>query len=155
LRVTGAAYSNGVATGREVQPLHQLPGLPQLGVRQRDLGVVGLVRREPDGGAAVQVDLDQVADEQDAPPLVVQHGVAGEVPAGAVHDQPGRQLVAVVGGPGDDERLGPGQVVHPDRQHGRGELVLQLPQRAVAVHVARAERDEPAAAPQLAIASGG
>ena len=75
--------------------------------------------RQADGHLAFEVDLEQVADEQELAALVVQHGVAGEVAAGAVHDQAGGQLVAVVGGPGDAECLGPLQVVDADRHHRR------------------------------------
>ncbi|MBU8855825.1 MULTISPECIES: hypothetical protein [unclassified Micromonospora] len=71
----------------EVQLLDQVARLTRLVLRERDLGVVGQPHRHLPG----KLHLDQVAAEQDPAPLVVQHAVPGEVAAGAVHGQPGRE----------------------------------------------------------------
>ena len=49
----------------------------------------------------------------------MQHHVAVEVPARAVGDEAGRELVAVVQRPGDAEGLGPLEVPHADGEHRR------------------------------------
>ncbi len=90
------------------------------------------------GGAAavgrVELELEGIAAEQQPPAGVVEHGVAVEVPGGAVQADAGGDREVVVPGPGHLQRRRPGEV-----RGGQGQLrveaLLQLPQRAVGMGV--------------------